>query len=147
MSKAAASSRDLFAKLDDELKKRPIKGEKRHPDIEDHVTIYAHATILGGTTRIGAHSVVGASVWLMDSIPPHSIAYYKDTDLVLQLHFPPTGKPETVQASVGLYFTAQAPDPPRRNLEPAQVEAGQAIAADRFAEFRAARLAHGEDPV
>jgi serine O-acetyltransferase len=62
----------------------PVKGVKRHPDIEDHVTIYAHATILGGGTRIGAHSIVGASVWLMDSIPPHSIAYYKDTDLVIR---------------------------------------------------------------
>ena len=62
----------------------PVKGLKRHPDIEDHVTIYAHATILGGTTRIGAHSVVGASAWLMDSIPAHSIAYYKDTDLVIR---------------------------------------------------------------
>jgi len=62
----------------------PIKGVKRHPDIEDHVTIYAHATILGGDTRIGAHSVVGASVWLMESIPPHSVAYYKDTSLKIR---------------------------------------------------------------
>ena len=62
----------------------PIKGVKRHPDIEDHVTIFAHATILGGTTRIGAHSIVGANVWLLDSIPAHSIAYYKDSDLVVR---------------------------------------------------------------
>ncbi len=63
---------------------QPVKGVKRHPDIEDHVTIYAHATILGGATRIGAHSVVGASVWLMDSIPPHSIACYKNTSLIVR---------------------------------------------------------------
>lgn len=62
----------------------PIKGIKRHPDIEDHVTIYAHATILGGDTRIGAHSVVGANVWLLSPIPPHSIAYYKNTSLVVR---------------------------------------------------------------
>ncbi len=62
----------------------PIKGVKRHPDIEDRVTIYAHATILGGDTRIGAHSVVGANVWLRESIPPHSIAYYKETSLVVR---------------------------------------------------------------
>ena len=62
----------------------PIKGTKRHPEIGDRVTIYAHATILGGDTIIGAHSVVGASVWLMDSIPPHSVAYYKDTSLVVR---------------------------------------------------------------
>lgn len=62
----------------------PIKGVKRHPDVEDHVTIYAHATILGGDTRIGAHSVVGASVWLLQSIPPHSIAYNKGENLVVR---------------------------------------------------------------
>jgi len=41
--------------------------------------------------------------------PGTATKLYKDTDMVLQLHFHPTGKPETVQASVGLYFTAQAP--------------------------------------
>lgn len=63
---------------------QPIKGVKRHPQIDDHVTIYAHATILGGTTRIGAHSVVGANVWLLDSIPENSIAYYQDTNLIVR---------------------------------------------------------------
>jgi serine O-acetyltransferase len=62
----------------------PVKGVKRHPDIGDHVTIYAHATILGGDTRIGAHSVIGGNVWLLDSVPAHSIAYYKGTDLVVR---------------------------------------------------------------
>jgi serine O-acetyltransferase len=62
----------------------PLKGVKRHPDIGDHVTIYAHATILGGDTKIGAHTVVGANVWLLDSVPAHSIAYYKDTNLVVR---------------------------------------------------------------
>jgi len=62
----------------------PIKGVKRHPDVEDHVTIYAHATILGGDTRIGAHSVVGANVWLLQSIPPHSLAYNKGSMLAVR---------------------------------------------------------------
>lgn len=62
----------------------PVKGVKRHPDVDDHVTIYAHATILGGETRIGAHSVVGANVWLLESIPAHSIAYYKNASLVVR---------------------------------------------------------------
>jgi len=65
-------------------KNNPVKGVKRHPDIEDHVTIYAHATILGGDTRIGAHSVIGANVWVRDSIPAHSMAYYKETSLVVR---------------------------------------------------------------
>lgn len=61
-----------------------VKGIKRHPDIEDHVTIYSGATILGGKTRIGAGSIVGANVWLMDSIPPGSIAYYKGESLIVR---------------------------------------------------------------
>jgi serine O-acetyltransferase len=62
----------------------PIKGVKRHPDIGDHVTIYAHATILGGATVIGAHSIIGANVWLLESIPANSIAYYKGENLVVR---------------------------------------------------------------
>ncbi|WP_438482671.1 serine O-acetyltransferase EpsC [Oleiharenicola lentus] len=62
----------------------PVKGTKRHPDIGDNVTIYAHATILGGETRIGSHSVIGGNVWLLESVPANSIAYYKGDDLVIR---------------------------------------------------------------
>lgn len=61
-----------------------VKGIKRHPDIEDHVTIYSGTSILGGATRIGANSIVGANVWLLDSIPPNSICYYKGDGLVIR---------------------------------------------------------------
>lgn len=63
---------------------RPIKGVKRHPDLGDHVTIYAHATILGGDTRVGAHSIIGSSVWLMKSVPDDSVAYYRGENLVVR---------------------------------------------------------------
>lgn len=46
------------------------RGRKRHPTIEDDVTIYAGATILGGDTVIGAGSVIGGNVWLTKSVPP-----------------------------------------------------------------------------
>jgi serine O-acetyltransferase len=45
---------------------------KRHPTVEDGVTIYAGATILGGDTVIGAGSVIGGNVWLTKSVPPGS---------------------------------------------------------------------------
>ena len=61
-----------------------VKGIKRHPDIGDHVTIYAGATILGGETVIGENTIIGAGVWLMESIPPHSIAYYQGDNLVVR---------------------------------------------------------------
>jgi len=47
-----------------------VRGNKRHPTIEDHVVIYANATVLGGQTVIGRDSVVGSSVWLTRSIEP-----------------------------------------------------------------------------
>ena len=46
-----------------------IRGAKRHPNIEDNVTIFAGATILGNIT-IGHDSVIGGNVWLTESIPP-----------------------------------------------------------------------------
>jgi serine O-acetyltransferase len=49
-----------------------IRGRKRHPTIEDDVTIYANATILGGATVIGRGSVVGGNVWITESVPPQT---------------------------------------------------------------------------
>ncbi len=45
-----------------------IKGIKRHPNIEDDVTIYAEATILG-TITIGKGSIIGGNVWIKENIP------------------------------------------------------------------------------
>ena len=45
-----------------------IRGQKRHPTIEDNVVIYANATILGGRTVIGEGSVIGSSVWITSSV-------------------------------------------------------------------------------
>jgi serine O-acetyltransferase len=53
-------------------KGQELAGVKRHPTIEDEVTIYPNATILGGNTTIGCGSVIGASVWLTKSVPPYT---------------------------------------------------------------------------
>ena len=47
---------------------RIIKGRKRHPTIEDDVTIYAEATILGDVT-IGKGATIGGNVWIKQSVP------------------------------------------------------------------------------
>lgn len=47
-----------------------LRGTRRHPTIEDDVTIYAGATILGGDTVIGRGSTIGGNVFLTQSIPP-----------------------------------------------------------------------------
>lgn len=59
---------------------KPVKGIKRHPDVRDHVTIYAEATILGGNTVIGEGSEIGGNVWLTKSIPPNSTVYNDQPD-------------------------------------------------------------------
>lgn len=46
-----------------------IRGTKRHPTVEDDVTIYANATVLGGETVIGRGAVVGGSVFITRSVP------------------------------------------------------------------------------
>jgi serine O-acetyltransferase len=65
-----------------------IKGSKRHPNIEDHVTIYAEATILGDIT-IGHHSVVGGNVWLTEALPPHSKVTASPTKLAVRTRSSP----------------------------------------------------------
>lgn len=49
----------------------PVKGIKRHPNIGNHVTIYAESTILGDIT-IGEGSTIGANKWITQDVPPHS---------------------------------------------------------------------------
>jgi len=58
-----------------------LKGKKRHPTIEDRVTIYPGATILGGETIIGANSTIGGNVFIMDSVQPNSLVVYDGLDM------------------------------------------------------------------
>ncbi|MEW6386334.1 MAG: serine O-acetyltransferase EpsC [Thermodesulfobacteriota bacterium] len=59
-----------------------LRGTKRHPTVEDDVTIYAGATILGGKTVIGARSVIGGNVWLTESVPPDTKVFLKKPELI-----------------------------------------------------------------
>ncbi|MCK1278311.1 serine acetyltransferase [Bradyrhizobium sp. 61] len=49
-----------------------IKGDARHPIVEDDVVIYAGATILGRIT-IGRGATIGGNVWVTQDVPPNSI--------------------------------------------------------------------------
>ena len=53
--------------------KKNLQNKKRHPTIEDDVTIYANATILGGETTIGRGSIVGGNTWITESVPAESV--------------------------------------------------------------------------
>jgi len=54
---------------------RDMRGHKRHPTIENDVTIYSGTTILGGETVIGHHSSIGGNVGVVSSVPPYSKVY------------------------------------------------------------------------
>ena len=47
-------------------------GIRRHPTIEDNVTLYSGATVLGGNTVIGEGSVIGGNAFVTKSVAPHS---------------------------------------------------------------------------
>ncbi len=64
---------------------RIIKGGKRHPTIEDNVTIYAEATILGDIT-IGKGAVIGGNVWIKESVPAGVTVTTPNPDLVYTKH-------------------------------------------------------------
>lgn len=60
---------------------RVIRNMKRHPTVDESVTLYANATVLGGQTVVGKGSVVGGSVFLTKSIPQRTRVAVKPPDL------------------------------------------------------------------
>ena len=56
----------------------PVKNIKRHPNIGNHVVIYANATILGGDTVIGDNCVIGGNTWLTSSVEAGSVVAYRE---------------------------------------------------------------------
>ena len=60
---------------------RVLKGGKRHPNVENNVTIYPNSTVLGGETVIGENSTIGGNVFLQHSVPANSLVYTEETQL------------------------------------------------------------------
>jgi serine O-acetyltransferase len=58
-----------------------LRDIKRHPTLEDNVTVYSGTTILGGDTVIGRGSTVGGNVWLTKSVPPGTKVVIKTPEL------------------------------------------------------------------
>ena len=75
-----------------------LKGGKRHPRVEEGVTIYPNSTVLGGETVVGAGSTIGGNVFLMHSVPPDSLVIYEETQLKI---LPKKSKPSAVERSRG----------------------------------------------
>lgn len=61
-----------------------VRGIKRHPTIEDNVTIYSGASILGGDVTIGHDSIIGGNAFITESIPPYSLVKIKKYDIEIK---------------------------------------------------------------
>lgn len=75
---------------------RIIREAKRHPTVEDNVTIYANAIILGGETVIGEGAVIGGSVFVTSSVPAGAVVTFKPPELRIKTpraEAPPAPKP------------------------------------------------------
>ena len=101
-----------------------IREIKRHPTIEDDVTIYAGATILGGNTVIGRGSVIGSNTWITRSVPPGTRVTYSANE-----------HPEPRQV-------IETPVPPRQK-EPGAAACGHTAATSRGGPRGSARGDHG----
>lgn len=61
-----------------------LRGQKRHPTIEDDVVIYAGTTILGGETVIGKGSTIGGNVFLTHSVAAGNVVAVEQPKLKLR---------------------------------------------------------------
>jgi serine O-acetyltransferase len=72
-----------------------VRGQKRHPTIENRVVVYANATILGGRTVIGHDAVIGSNVWLTGSVEPRSTVVLEKPKLKIRSEDADELRPET----------------------------------------------------
>ncbi|GHU29824.1 serine acetyltransferase [Betaproteobacteria bacterium] len=77
-----------------------LNGQKRHPTIEDDVTIYSGASILGGKTVIGAGTIVGSNAFITQSVPSQTRVSIKDP----QLHFMAKKQEQTIEFKQDVFW-------------------------------------------
>ena len=56
-----------------------LQGVKRHPTIEDDVTIYSGASIFGGNTVIGRNTTIGSNAFITKSVDENMMVTIKET--------------------------------------------------------------------
>ena len=69
-----------------------LRGVKRHPTLEDYVTVYSNASVLGGETVIGEGTVIGGSAFVCQSTPKNARVSVKNQEITV--HDPATDDPE-----------------------------------------------------
>ncbi|MBP5533139.1 MAG: serine acetyltransferase [Lachnospiraceae bacterium] len=81
-----------------------LSGKKRHPTIEDNVTIYAGASILGGETVIGANSVIGGNTFITSSVPANTRVSMKNPEMEYRTYENKVKKEEIAQSDEWYYI-------------------------------------------
>ena len=66
-------------------KGQALAGTKRHPTIEDGVTIYSGSSILGGDTIIGKGAIIGGNSFITRSVPPFAKVMIKTPEHILEM--------------------------------------------------------------
>lgn len=58
-----------------------LRSKKRHPTLEDNVTVYSGASILGGETVIGEGASIGSNAFITSSVPAGTRVSIKNPEL------------------------------------------------------------------
>jgi len=58
-----------------------LRHTKRHPTLEDDVTVYSGASILGGATVIGQGAIIGSNAFITSSVPSRTRVSIKNPEL------------------------------------------------------------------
>lgn len=58
-----------------------LRHAKRHPTLEDNVTVYSGASILGGETVIGEGAIIGSNAFITSSVPSKTRVSIKNPEL------------------------------------------------------------------
>lgn len=61
-----------------------LSGVKRHPTIEDDVTIYSNASVLGGQTVVGKGAIIAGSAFVTESVPAYARVSLKNQEVVVR---------------------------------------------------------------
>ena len=65
-------------------KGQQLAGVKRHPTIEDDVTIYSNASVLGGQTVVGKGAIIAGSAFVTESVPAYARVSLKNQEVVVR---------------------------------------------------------------
>ena len=72
-------------------KGQALRGVKRHPTLEDYVTVYSNASVLGGETVIGEGTIIGGSAFVCQSTPKNARVSVKNQEVTI--HDPAAKEP------------------------------------------------------